>query len=284
MAYGQLGNNQMKKISIIGLGWLGLPLANALVAEGFQVVGSKTTVDGIEAVRRSGIDCYYLNFTPSIECDPDDLAQLMDNTDVLLILLPPSKIGTDAYRMAIQQLVDSALSFNIPRLIFSSSTSVYGNVTGVINEQSEMKPDSDSAIALAEIETWLHQLPHIGVDILRLAGLVGDQRHAGRFLAGKKQVKGAKQGVNIVHQEDVISAILLLIRQDNGGNIYNLCAPQHPTRADFYCQAAHQLQLVPPEFSDDSDSSGKIIDASLICQKLGFEYQYPDPNKMPMSL
>lgn len=274
----------MNKISIIGLGWLGLPLANALVADGFQVVGSKTTADGIEAARKSGIDCYYLNFSPSIECESDDLTQLMDNTDVLLILLPPSKIGTDNYRMAIQQLVDTALSFHIPRLIFSSSTSVYGSAAGLVNEQSELEPDTASACALAEIETWLHQLPHIKVDILRLAGLVGDQRHAGRFLAGKKQVKGAQQGVNIVHQEDVISAIQLLIRQSKGGNIYNLCAPEHPTRADFYSQAAHQLQLAPPEFSDDQDSRGKIIDGNLICQELGFEYQYPDPNRMPMSL
>ncbi|MDN6633679.1 MAG: NAD(P)-binding domain-containing protein, partial [Enterobacterales bacterium] len=48
----------MKKISIVGLGWVGMPLALSLLGRGYQVVGSKTTSDGVEAARMSGIECY----------------------------------------------------------------------------------------------------------------------------------------------------------------------------------------------------------------------------------
>lgn len=274
----------MKKISIIGLGWLGLPLANALVSDGLQVVGSKITPDGIDAARNSGIECYYLNLTPAVECASDDLAQLMQDTDILLIMLPPSKIGASNYIEAIQQLVDSALSYHVPRIMFISSTSVYGSINGLINEDAPLSPETESARALVEVERWLHQLPNVSIDILRLAGLVGNKRHAGRFLAGKKALTGGAQPINLVHQDDVIDAIRLLIKRPNGGHIYNLCAPEHPDKATFYQQAARNLQLVPPEFIATDNSHGKVIDGSRICKQLGFEYQYPDPAKMPMSI
>ena len=47
-----------KEIAIIGLGWLGMPLAMALQAQGQHVLGSKTTQDGVDAARLSGIECY----------------------------------------------------------------------------------------------------------------------------------------------------------------------------------------------------------------------------------
>lgn len=46
----------MKKVAIVGLGWLGMPLAMSLAARGWQVTGSKTTLDGVEAARMSGIE------------------------------------------------------------------------------------------------------------------------------------------------------------------------------------------------------------------------------------
>lgn len=98
------------------------------------------------------------------------------------------------------------------------------------------------------LEQWLHQLPHTSVDILRLAGLVGTDRHPGRFLAGKTGVKGARK-VNLVHQEDVIAAIELLLNRPKGGHLYNLCAPIHPRKRDFYPACARALQLTPPEFA-----------------------------------
>ncbi|MBS2140622.1 hypothetical protein KCA24_27875, partial [Escherichia coli] len=54
----------MKKVAIVGLGWLGMPLAMSLSARGWQVTGSKTTQDGVEAARMSG------TFTPLLRIGP----------------------------------------------------------------------------------------------------------------------------------------------------------------------------------------------------------------------
>ncbi|MDC9580226.1 SDR family oxidoreductase [Xenorhabdus sp. PR6a] len=285
----------MKKVSIIGLGWLGMPLAQVLQRGGMQVVGSKTTSDGVEAACLCGVDCYLLNLVPQIICDADDLDQLM-LVDVLVLALPVSGVagGGKEYVKAVQLLVDTALSYSVPRIIFTSSTSVYGSSVGCLNEDDPLYPDTESAKALVELENWLHQLPNTSVDVLRLAGLVGNGRHAGRFLAGKKALKGGESAVNLVHQDDVISAIKLLIQQPEGGHLFNLCAPIHPKKAAFYPSASHQLDLTPPEFllSESAEiesklkidgKDGKVVDGSRICRELGFEYQFPDPGRMPMS-
>ena len=46
----------MKKVAIVGLGWLGMPLAMSLAAKGWQVTGSKTTRDGVEAARMCALN------------------------------------------------------------------------------------------------------------------------------------------------------------------------------------------------------------------------------------
>ena len=58
----------MKKVAIVGLGWLGMPLALSLMARGWQVTGSKTTQDGVEAARMCGIDSYPLRLEPQLVC------------------------------------------------------------------------------------------------------------------------------------------------------------------------------------------------------------------------
>lgn len=274
----------MKKVAIVGLGWLGMPLAMSLSARGWQVTGSKTTLDGVEAARMSGIDSYQLQLTPELICDSDDLDAVLD-VDALVMTLPARRTGEgdDFYLQAVQEIVDSALAHNIPRVIFTSSTSVYGEREGIVKETSPLEPVTASGRVLKELETWLHDLPGTSVDILRLAGLVGPERHPGRFLAGKTDVANGAHGVNLVHLEDVISAITLLLQAPKGGHIYNLCAPGHPSRSEFYSLMARQMNLEAPNFRAEAQKGhGKLVDGNRICNELGFEYQYPNPLVMPM--
>lgn len=273
----------MKKVAIVGLGWLGMPLALSLRARGWHVTGSKTTQDGVEAARMCGIEGYPLRLEPQLICEAEDLDAMM-NVDALVITLPARRTGPgeDFYLQAVQEIVDTALSRHIPRIIFTSSTSVYGNTEGTMKENSPRNPQTASGRVLKELEDWLHALPGTSVDILRLAGLVGPSRHPGRFFAGKSAPDG-QHGVNLVHLQDVIAAIELLLQAPKGGHIYNICAPTHPARSTFYPLMARQLGLAPPVFGEAKDGSkGKIVDGNRICHELGFEYQYPDPLVMPM--
>ncbi len=223
----------MKKVAIVGLGWLGMPLALSLTARGWQVTGSKTTQDGVEAARMCGIDSYPLRLEPQLVCDTEDLDALM-NVDALVIALPARRTGAGEgfYLQAVQEIVDTALAYHIPRIVFTSSTSVYGNVNGTVKENSPRLPQTASGQVLKELEDWLHNLPGTSVDILRLAGLVGPSRHPGRFFAGKSAPDG-QHVVDLVHLQDVVAAIELLLQAPKGGHIYNLCAPAIRRAASF---------------------------------------------------
>ncbi|MDF7760058.1 SDR family oxidoreductase [Kosakonia cowanii] len=273
----------MKKVAIVGLGWLGMPLALSLMARGWHVTGSKTTEDGVEAARMCGIESYLLRLEPELVCDADDLDALM-SVDALVITLPARRSGPgeEFYLQAMQEIVDSALAHRIPRILFTSSTSVYGDAPGIVKESTPRQPVTASGRVLKELEDWLHNLPGTQVDILRLAGLVGPARHPGRFFAGKTAPDG-QLGVNLVHLEDVIAAITLLLQSPKGGHIYNICAPAHPTRETFYPAMARKLGLPAPNFTDSpAEKRGKVVDGSRICYELGFEYLYPDPMQMPL--
>jgi nucleoside-diphosphate-sugar epimerase len=274
----------MKKVAIVGLGWLGMPLAMALTARGWQVTGSKTSPDGVDAARRCGIEAFQLVLTPEIECEADELATLMA-VDALVVTLPASRTvqGGEDYMQAVHNVVDTALAHKVPRIIFTSSSSVYGTGSGVMKESSALQPESVAGKTLVELENWLHDLPGTSVDIVRLAGLVGPNRHPGRFLAGKTGLENGGHAVNLVHLDDVVDAIVLLLQTPKGGRVYNLCASKHPARDDFYPFVSKQLGLVAPTFTAEPvRSAGKVVDGSKICNELGFEYSYDDPMKMPL--
>ncbi|WP_343551241.1 SDR family oxidoreductase [Pantoea sp.] len=274
----------MKKVAIVGLGWLGMPLAMALTARGWQVTGSKTSPDGVDAARRCGIDAFQLVLTPELECEAEDLERLMA-VDALVVTLPASRTvqGGEAYLQAVQNVVDTALAKKVPRIIFTSSSSVYGSGNGVMKESSPLQPETVAGKTLVELENWLHDLPGTSVDIVRLAGLVGPNRHPGRFLAGKTGLENGGYAVNLVHLDDVVDAIVLLLQTPKGGHVYNLCASKHPSRDSFYPSVSKQLGLEAPTFAVEQErSAGKVIDGSKIANELGFEYTYDDPMKMPL--
>lgn len=275
----------MQKVSIIGLGWLGMPLALALSQRGVDVQGSKTTDDGVLTACRCGIAAVKLVAQPEIECDYEELEQLLA-VETVIITLPATRSsdGGEQYVLSVQNLVDSAIAKGVKRIIFTSSTSVYGEQEGEVTEASPLSPVTPTGERLVALEQWLHELPGVEVNVLRLAGLVGPDRHPGRFLAGKRDLRNGSHRVNLVHLDDVIRAITLLLENPAPGMTFNLAAAQHPRRDEFYPFVAKQLGLEPPTFisAAEKEEQGKIVVGQAICASLGFDYQYSDPFIMPV--
>ncbi|MDQ6580336.1 MAG: SDR family NAD(P)-dependent oxidoreductase, partial [Haemophilus sp.] len=86
--------------------------------------------------------------------------------------------------------------------------------------------------------------------------------------------------VNLVHLEDCIQAITALLMNPNGLRTYHLCAPIHPTRAEYYTKAAVFYDLSIPQFECSDSDPKRIIMADKICRDLGFAYRYPNPDDM----
>lgn len=271
---------QAIKIAICGAGWLGLPLAKSLAAQGHQVVATKRAIHQANQINQHNL--VGLPFTLGEDLDALHLSPLF-NCHTLVLNIPASRKCEDLslYKQQMQQLIASAKQKGISKLVFVSSTSVYGNQTGNIYEYSPLYPSTASAKVNAELESTAHQIFGDSACVLRLAGLVGEARHPVNYLSGKRQVLNANQCVNLIHQNDAVAAIKQIIEQDIFGFNLHLAAPAHPTRSEYYTWAAEQLEMEPPKFIEDpSDNIGKQINCQLTLEKLGLQLEFASPYKM----
>ncbi|AMG32207.1 SDR family NAD(P)-dependent oxidoreductase [Grimontia hollisae] len=269
-----------KTVSIIGCGWLGLPLAESMREVGYSVVGSKRNPDSLALLTSKRIHSVVFDIF-SHEYAPESIA--LFGSDVLVANIPPGRRTVDsaAFVQAMKKLVDSAKSGGVKQFIFISTTSVYGNVTGKVTESTVCKPDTASGKMHREIEDYmLSQFPEGGV-VLRLSGLVGGERHPGKYLAGREDISNGKDPVNLVHRDDCIGAIIAIVKKQIGGDILHLSALEHPSRSAFYRWAAKKMGLEEPSFIEDG-GEGKYIDPYNTLKLLGLTLIYPSPFDMPV--
>ena len=265
----------IKTVSIVGCGWFGLPLAKALVKQGVIVSGSKRTTEAASALNRDDI----VGFTLDLDNNRVDKQSLSASlhTDAIVINIPPSmRQSPGAYLQRLTLLKQLMASHPYQKVIFISTTGVYPASQHIMTEQ-DAQAHSPASTILLQAEALFRE--HYHICVLRFAGLVGPSRHPGHFLSGKKALAGADSPVNIVHLDDCIGGVSCALLSESTSTCYNLCAPLHPRRQDFYTKAAQLLSLVGPEFSG-ATQLGKVIDGGKITAELGFEYRHKDPMDM----
>ena len=266
------------KITICGCGWVGSPAAAELVLRGHQVTGTKRNLADLPALESKGISA--LAFQLGKPLKQDVFEQLID-CDVFLFNIPcgRKRDDHDVYVAQVDVLLEALKSTGVKHILHLSTTSVYGGLDGTVTDTNETSPLTPSAKTNLEIEKRIMALSGQHA-ILRLAGLVGEDRHPAKFLSGKADLVNPDSAVNLVHRRDVIAAIVAIIEGDKWGDIYHLCSTEHPSRSDYYTKACNKLGLTPPTFSDEQESSPRVIDATESIAKLGISLSYPSPYDM----
>lgn len=256
-------------IGILGAGWLGLPLARALLAAGKQVAVTVSSAEKAARLQGEGIHAHPLTISAEMPA-ADKKEPWPIPCETLVICVPPSK--TDDYPQAVARACQLAKEAGTRRVLFVSATSVWGAGQA---EGEQPKPRHARGERMLAAEQAVLAAGFECVMIVRPSGLYGPDRHPGRFLAGKT-LEGGAQAVNLVHLDDVMAACLLLLERGKDGDAYNLSAPVHPRREQFYPFAARQLGLPAPVFIEPAGAF-LPIDGLRICEQLGFNYRWPDP-------
>lgn len=270
---------QQQTISILGCGWLGLPLASRLVKKGYIVKGSTQTAEKLSLLHQHKIVPFLIEVQKKIK--GTNLNQFF-SSDILIINIPPGRKRKDVARSHPQQInaiIEKAIQGSTKKVLFISSTSVYGNVNRLVTEADEPQPETNSGIALVKAESLLVGTSNFETTILRFGGLVGPNRLAGRFLAGKKDIPNGQAPVNMIHLDDCIHIVEHIIEQDCWGYLFNACADEHPSRAEFYVSQALKQGLEVPEFSSEAIFSYKEVSNYKLKQQLSYEFINPDPMK-----
>ncbi len=259
------------KLIIIGSGWLGRPLAKHLNTQGYQVTA--TTTQAKNCIDTPGeLAIVQLDTTNPAKTETT-LSSLAPST--MIIAIPPARTNPN-YLNSLMVLSQAAKQAKIQRVIFISSSSVWGDNTGRVDETTIPLPTTDSAKAMVRFEQHLQQQTDFLATTLCLTGLFNAQRHPGRFLAGREDVANPDAPVNMIHQQDCIGLITNLLKQASWQNIYIGCAPSHPTRKAFYSYGANQLGLAAPQFQLTGGINAKVIDAQATAKALNYDYVFPD--------
>jgi nucleoside-diphosphate-sugar epimerase len=264
-----------KQISIIGCGWLGLPLAKALIKNGFQVNGSTTSVEKLELLKSFGIDPYLIHITEnSIK---GDIFKCLDVSDTVIINIPPG-LRKDAevnFVKRIKNLIPYIEASTVTKVLFVSSTSVYADAIAipVFTEESPTHPDTESGKQLLEVEILLQKNQVFETTIVRFGGLIGDDRHPANSLSGKIQLKNPQAPVNLIHQQDAVNSIVHIIEKNAWNELFNVVTPSHPTRKTYYTEQCKHRDLPLPEFDETDISLGKTISSDKLQKELNYTFQ-----------
>lgn len=265
------------QISIIGLGWLGFPLAQELLRQGHTVCGTTTTPNKLPALQAAGINAHLLRLTPRPE--PPAPRPWLD-AEALIVCIPPkaSQFGAAFYPQQIAHLAEAVSASAIKRVIHISSTSVYPELNRVMFEDDVLTVAQSAAPALLQAERIWRRVssyqPH--ATILRCGGLMGHDRLPGRYVAGKTVDSGASP-VNYIHRDDAIGLIVAVLEKRLLGT-HNLVAPQHPTREEVYRTSCARHGFALPTFvKPDAVIPFKIVDSKRVINSADYIFQYPDP-------
>jgi len=263
----------MKKISILGAGWLGNPLALQLKSNGHQLKVSTTTTEKLSFFNENGIESYIVNVGSN--SDTKNLDNLLTDTNILIITIPPgrSKPSESTYVDRIKSIIPFIEKHDIKNVLYTSSTTVYLSLKGNLNEETPIVPVSEMDQQIFEIENLLLNNKKFNTTILRLGGLIGEDRHPVHFIVRKEVVDDANNPVNMIHRKDIIRFFEKIIDHEIPNDVFNIVAPINLNRRDFYTQEAAKLGLSPlPNFTDNPNADMRKVSGEKISKKYGLDY------------
>ncbi|PCH73265.1 MAG: NAD(P)-dependent oxidoreductase [Flavobacteriaceae bacterium] len=243
-------------ISILGCGWLGLPLGKHLNSHQYSVKGSTRTEEKYSLLKQSGILPYSIDISKK-ETDFTDFLE----TETLICAFPSKDIeGHKHFISFIERSV-------VKQVLFISATSVYDPHPSPITESN---PTNLSDLAL--IEQLYLQNPTFNTTLLRFGGLIGPKRNPGNFFKKGRSVKAAKSPINLIHLDDCIHIIHQIILQKCWNTILNACTDSHPSKYEFYGKMTLLTQQRTLHFDNESESPIKIISNKKLKNTLHYSF------------
>jgi nucleoside-diphosphate-sugar epimerase len=268
------------KISILGCGWLGLPLAKHLIEKGHTVKGSTTSENKLPLLSEVGIEPFLIKFSPQIELASSlsassQTTQFLDS-EILIICIPPraGKYGEDFHIQQIRSLLAYLPNSEIKSIIYTSSTSVYPELNRELTEDDDVIKNH----ALIQVEEILKNIPQ-NVTILRCGGLMGEERIPAKYFAGKT-IDTGQTPVNYVHQDDVTQIITIILEKGFWNETFNVVSPEHPMREEVFLKNCAELGFEKPIFEKPTEPIPyKIISPQKLISRTGYKFKYGNPLK-----
>lgn len=266
-----------RKTLIIGCGYVGFPLAFGLREYGDLVTGWVHSQESADALQE-----YQLHRIIIGSVGKDEIwNEIGESYDVVIHCASSGRGGIAAYEEVFLRGARNMARYQPQaRMLFVSSTSVYGQIHGEeVTEDSATDPASATSRILLQAET---EARAAGATAVRSSGIYGPERGAlfEQFVRGEAVIKGnGLRWINQIHRDDLVEALFHLIDKGEPGEIYNATDGTPVTQRDFYAWCSEFLQKpFPPEGPIDIEHKRGLTNKRVSNAKLcatGWTPHYP---------
>lgn len=277
-----------RRVLICGCGYVGLELGRQLAAAGHAVFGLRRTTAAEVELDAAGITPLVGDVTRL-----DDLRRLPGPFDWVVNTVSSTRGGTAEYREVYlggaRNLVTWLRDGPRTRLVYTSSTSVYGQTDGGwVDESSPTQPATETGQVLVETEAALLAAAGstaVEAIVLRVAGIYGPGRgHLFQeFLRDMARIRGdGSCWLNMIHRDDVASAIRAALERGTSGAIYNTADNEPVRQIDFLRWLSAQLDRPMPDALAAKEEAprkrgltNKRVSNRRLREELGWAPQFP---------
>lgn len=279
-----------KRLVIFGAGYVGGALAAAAQARGAEVTALTRNAQAAARLEELGLKVV------RAELDSSDWHTGIGKMDMAVNCVSSGGGGEAGYVKSYLDGTRSILQWAgrsgpVETLLYTSSTSVYPQTGGTVDESSPTTPATGTPRILLEAEDLVLQAVAAGRSgrsiVLRLAGIYGPGRHhlLDRLREGAEAIAGTGDHLlNLIHRDDIVSAVLTALASPPGEPqaVFNV-ADDHPTpKAEVVRWLAERLGRPVPVFSGGAVAGrrthppNRAVSNRRLKEQLRWAPSYPD--------
>ncbi len=261
-----------EKIGVIGCGWLGFPLAIRFVKKGHEVHGTTRGGEKLKELDANGIISHALPMEEMLQ--PQNW---INDLSIVVVTIPPSGFQA-SYAKYMSAIIHQTNEH--AKVVFISSTSVYADNNGDVDENTTANGEGRNGPAIIQAEKELQEKLKHRLTIIRMSGLVGENRHPARFMSGRT-ISNGDAPINLIHLEDCIGLIHWVVENGFWGKIINGVSPEHPVKKEYYQYAAEKLNVPPAQFIPEKKAY-KIVRSIWEMDPEFYAYRYQSSFDYPL--
>jgi hypothetical protein len=194
-----------RRLVLLGVGNVALALKAAAAAASYrEIVGTTRSTERTRSIDDHGVKSFLLSLERN-----ESIRDLFEGADVL-VSFPPERQSDEA----LSQLAQSAR-----KIVYISSTGVYGKTSGIINERSSVDPEFPHAAARLHAEKiWREQ----GAIILRAPGIYGPKTglHIRLRDLSYRLPGDGRNHISRIHLDDLAQIVLASFARGQAGSLY----------------------------------------------------------------